>query len=141
MKKLYSVLVILCWLAPPAHSQGRPQRPKPGELEALKTAFITQRLQLTPEEAQKFWPIYNGYATEVRQAYFNFRNQQNASEIALEETLLNIKKKYSVEFLKALRPAQINDFFLAEKDFNIFIQREMQRRKMQPRPYPAGPPQ
>ena len=29
------------------------------KIESLKTAFITEALSLTPEEAQAFWPIYN----------------------------------------------------------------------------------
>jgi hypothetical protein len=140
MKKLFSVLVILCWLALPAQSQGFRQKPGPGVLEAMKTGFITRRLELSPEEAQKFWPIYNGYAAEVRRAYTNYRSQRNGNEIELEETLLNIRKKYSIEFLKAIPPPKINEFFRAEKDFNTFVQREMQRRQMQQRPYPAGPP-
>jgi hypothetical protein len=140
MKKLFSVLVILCWLARPAHSQGGRQRPFAGELEAMKTGYITNRLQLTNEEAQKFWPIYNSYAAEVQQTYFNFRHQRNSSEIVLEESLLNIKKKYSVEFLKAIPPPKINEFFKAEKDFNTFVRNEMIRRQMQRgRPYPGAP--
>ena len=37
-------------------------------LEALKIAYITKRLDLSPEEAQKFWPIYNQYAEELKQS-------------------------------------------------------------------------
>jgi hypothetical protein len=111
-----------------------------GQLEAMKTAFITTRLQLTPQEAQKFWPIYNVYSEEVRQVIFNFRHDPNRNELAKEEALLNIKKKYSVEFLKAIPPPKINDFFQAEIDFNTFVKNEMLRRQMQRgRPYPAGP--
>jgi hypothetical protein len=135
MKKLFSVLVILCWLTPPAHSQGQPQQqPGAGVLESMKIGFITNRLNLTPAEAEKFWPIYKLYSNEVRQAYFLYRNDRN--ELGLEESLLNIRKKYSVEFLKAIPPPKINDFFRAEKDFNIFVQREQQRRQMQGRRFP-----
>lgn len=126
-------MVIFCWLALPGQSQGRQQRPV---LDAYKTAFITQRLNLTTEEAQKFWPIYNSYIAEVRQANFTYRNDGN--ELQLEEARLNIKKKYSVEFLKAISPGKINDFFKAEKDFEAFVRREMQKRQMQRRPYPGG---
>ncbi|MBL4888118.1 MAG: hypothetical protein JKZ03_06660 [Flavobacteriaceae bacterium] len=31
------------------------------KLRTFKVAFITQELDLSPEEAQKFWPIYNAY--------------------------------------------------------------------------------
>jgi hypothetical protein len=134
MKKLISVLVILCWLAPPAKSQ-QPHPKLQGALEAAKIGFITQRLQLTPEEAQKFWPIYNQYSDEVRQAYVIYRNDRN--ELGLEESLLNIKKKYGVEFVKAIPPWKINEFWRAEKDFNAMIQRELNKR--QQNRFPPGP--
>jgi hypothetical protein len=31
------------------------------KIQALKIAFITQKLKLTPAEAEKFWPVYNQY--------------------------------------------------------------------------------
>ena len=139
MKQLFSVLVILCWLTLPLQSQPNPQRPMgEGKLEAFKIGWLTNRLALTPEEAQKFWPIYQQYAREVRQAYQMYRNDKN--RIGLEESLLNIKKKYSVEFVKAISPGKVNDFFNAEIEFNEMIRREMLRRQqMQGRPYPPPP--
>ena len=127
MKKLYSVLVILCWLTPSAFTQGQPQQRPGAVLESMKIGFITNRLNLAPAEAEKFWPIYRLYSNEVRQAYQVYRGDRN--ELGLEEALLNIRKKYSVEFLKAIPPPKINDFFRAEKDFNAFVQREQQRRQ------------
>lgn len=140
MKQLLSVLVILCWLTPPLQSQ--PPIPKrqmgAGMLESYKIGFITKRLALTPEEAQKFWPIYGFYTKEVQQAYQVFRI--NGDQLGLEEALVNIKKKYSVEFLKAISPGKINDFFRAEIEFNEMVRREMLRRQqMQGRPYPPPP--
>ena len=112
------------------------QRQGLATIESMKTAFIIQRLEMTPEESQKFWPIYNLYAAEVRQSYVVYRSNNN--EIQLDESLLAIKKKYSVEFLKALSPGKINDFFRAEKDFYALLQKEQQRRQMQRRPFPGG---
>ena len=107
-------------------------------LEAYKIAYITKRLNLTPEEAQKFWPIYGVYTKEVQQAYQVYHNDKN--QLELEESLLNIKKKYSLEFVKAIPPGKINDFFRAEVEFNEMVRREMIRRQqMQGRPYPAPP--
>lgn len=31
------------------------------KIKALKTAYITEKLSLTSNEAEKFWPIYNKY--------------------------------------------------------------------------------
>jgi hypothetical protein len=95
----------------------------------MKTSFITTRLQLTPQEAEKFWPIYNVYAAEEKQALFNFRRTPNGNELQLERTMLSIREKYSVEFLKAISPGKINDFFIAERDFNRLVQQEMNRRR------------
>lgn len=125
--------MILCWLTTPVHAQvgPPPRQPNAGVLETYKIGFITNRLLLTPDEAQRFWPIYRFYSGEVRQAWAVYRTDKN--ELQLEENLLNIKKKYSVEFLKAIPPPKINEFFKAERDFNNFVQREAQRRQAQGR--------
>src|SRR5882762_10293643 len=118
-RKLFTVFIVPNRLTLPALAQR--ERPREGLIETMKIAFITKRLNLTPEEAQRFWPIYNTYAGEVRQAYIVYRDRPN--EIELEEALLNIRKKYSTEFLKAISPGKINDFFRAEKDFGAFVQK------------------
>jgi hypothetical protein len=56
-------------------SQLQAQPPKPGhrgndperreQIESMKIAFLTKRLDLTPEEAKKFWPVYNQYSEEL----------------------------------------------------------------------------
>jgi hypothetical protein len=98
-------------------------------LEALKIAYITKRLDLSPEEAQKFWPIYNQYAEELKQARKEaIRN--NKSEIELDESLLNIRKKYSIQFNQAISPQKIDIFFKSEKEFGNFVQKEMERRQL-----------
>jgi len=98
-------------------------------LEALKIAYITKRLDLSPEEAQKFWPIYNQYAEELKRARQDaIRN--NKSEIELDESLLNIRKKYSSLFAQAISPQKIDIFFKSEKEFGAFVQKEMERRQL-----------
>ncbi|MGX8704544.1 MAG: hypothetical protein ACSW8H_08885, partial [bacterium] len=43
------------------------------KLRAEKVALITNELDLTPEEAQVFWPIYNQAQAEKREALGNVR--------------------------------------------------------------------
>jgi hypothetical protein len=139
MKNLLSVLIILCWLTLPAQAQ-RPGNGWGGQLEAMKTTFITTRLRLTPEEAEKFWPIYNQYAAEVKQAVYNHHHNPNSTELEFEKNLLAIREKYAVEFHKAIPFGKINDFFIAEKDFNRLVQQEANRRRGGiPGPPPPGP--
>ncbi len=98
-------------------------------LESLKIAYLTKKLDLSPSEAQLFWPIYNQYIDESRQAR-QAAARDGSPEIKLEENILNIRKKYSVEFGKALTPEKVNIFFRSEKEFGNFVQREIERRQL-----------
>ena len=98
-------------------------------IETLKIAYITNRLNLSPEEAQKFWPIYNNYSLELKVARMKAQNN-NSNEIELDEALLNIRKKYSVLFGQVLPPAKVDTFFKSEKEFGHFVQKEMERRQL-----------
>jgi sugar-specific transcriptional regulator TrmB len=40
------------------------KKPEWDKIKALKVAFITEQLALTPGEAEAFWPIYNKYDDE-----------------------------------------------------------------------------
>jgi hypothetical protein len=98
-------------------------------LYALKIAYITKRLDLSPDEAQKFWPIYNQYAEEINRTRQDaIRN--NKTEIELDQSLLDIRKKYSVLFGQAISPQKIDIFFKSEKEFGNFVQEEIKRRQM-----------
>ena len=97
-------------------------------LEALKIAYITNKLNLSPQEAERFWPIYNQYAAELKQA----RQQaikNNSSEIELDESTLNIRKKYSTQFSQVISPQKVDMLFKSEKEVARFVQKEMERRQ------------
>ncbi|HEY8733240.1 MAG TPA: hypothetical protein VIL90_01660 [Puia sp.] len=98
-------------------------------LEALKIAYITKRLNLSPDEAQKFWPVYNQYADELQKARQDAA-RTNKSEIELDESLLNIRKRYNSLFSQAISPQKIDIFFKSEKEFGNFVQKEMERRQL-----------
>jgi hypothetical protein len=97
-------------------------------IEALKIGYLTKKLSLTPEEAQRFWPIYNTYAGELRQARSDQRRDK-ASEIETEEKMLNIRKKYNKEFSSVLSPEKVNTFFRSEKEFSSYVQKELSERR------------
>lgn len=73
MKKLIliSTCILLSFgaLAQP-HQNGEGNRKGRFErIKAEKIAFFTDRLDLTPEEAQIFWPVYNEYWKESQKAH------------------------------------------------------------------------
>ncbi|NQX84426.1 MAG: sensor of ECF-type sigma factor [Flavobacteriaceae bacterium] len=63
MKKLITpiFLVLICLQAFAQKDENMRER-----LRAQEIAFITEQLDLTTEEAQKFWPIYNAHEKEMK---------------------------------------------------------------------------
>jgi len=98
------------------------------KLESLKIGYLTKQLQLTSDEAQKFWPVYNVYDNEMKQMVKEHR-QKNGSEIELEEKILAMHKKYKPSFLKVISEDKFDKLMVAEKSWNEMLRKELQRRK------------
>ncbi len=125
MKRIVFFIEFFCGFAFACFSQDF--TPKDGgRLEAYKIAYLTKRLNLSIEEAQKFWPLYNKYTDEIRQ--FKTKNR-NMDEISFEERVINIRKKYKSEFTHALPEERVNLFFKEDKEFNNIIRKELQDRQ------------
>ena len=101
-----------------------------GRVEAMKIAWVTKKLNLSPEEAQKFWPIYNQYIKEVQKTRSDARANKT-EEIKVQEQMLNIRKKYDGEFGKAVSKEKVNTFFRAEREFLGEIQKRIMERRQQ----------
>ena len=87
------------------------------KIEALKIAFISKKLELTPEEAQRFWPVYNQYFKEMRQVLKDRKENENDDVIEKEQKFLDIRKKYRDQFVKIIGQPRMNKLFHAERDF------------------------
>ncbi|WP_405202084.1 hypothetical protein [Dokdonia sp. LLG6352-1] len=66
--KIYITLVLTFIIATTTIAQ-EDKESKREKIKALKVAFITERLELTPDEAQTFWPVYNIYDGRVNDIY------------------------------------------------------------------------
>ena len=134
MKRLVLILFISFGLMLKGFSQdgqqANPNNPNAGpRLEALKIAYLTKRLDLSTEEAQRFWPVYNKYTDEIH-AIRKEQRDKNLTELEAEDRILTVRKKYNGEFSRALSPQKADNFFRSEKEFGTFIQRELQQRRM-----------
>ena len=72
------------------------QHPKREKIEALKTAHITNELELTSSEAQNFWPIYNASKDRKHQ----LRKQSREIHQNLKQNLDIISEKEAITILK-----------------------------------------
>jgi hypothetical protein len=109
------------------------------KIKALKIAYITERLSLTPEEAEIFWPVYNDF--ENRKGEINHSRRKIGEEFNLnQETLsdaeitnlldegIKLNKEESeltLKFDKKLReilpPAKVMKLYIAEIQFRNYL--------------------
>jgi len=132
MKKFFLIYGVIFLFALGVFAQDNEPNQKPGggRIAVLKIAYISKQLNLTPEEAQRFWPVYNQYEGEIKKIRLDAVQGQEP-EITTEEKVLNVRKKYNGEFIKALSPQRADQFFKCEKEFGAFVTKElMQRRQM-----------
>jgi hypothetical protein len=123
MKLIFTLFTFWCFLQQPVQAQ----QVRDGErLEALKIAYLTKKLNLTTEEAQRFWPVYNQYMAELKRVRID---ERTSDEIEKDEKILEVRKKYQGDFSKALSPDRANAFFKAEKEFYGFVAKELQQRR------------
>ena len=115
------------------------------EIKTQKIAFLTQRMDLTPEEAQKFWPVYNQYDKEIeaarkelRDLRKNVRGQGQLTEATASKAIddamaafqreLDIRKRYAGEFKKVIGAVKTVELLRAEKDFNRELLKRLHER-------------
>lgn len=110
-------------------------------IEAAKIGYITEQLQLSPEEAAKFFPIYNQYRSEIRSLYRAKRSSRNSqfqrnslNEIEFDSKIVTCKKKYREAFKKVVSPTKASQFFVVEREFREKLFKELQRRRDRKRP-------
>jgi Spy/CpxP family protein refolding chaperone len=137
MKNLFFILffcglhaVVVAQPVPNADKPKTQQPPGEGKMRALVIAYITRELDLTPELAQKFWPVYNAYEKEIRAA----RKQYASDELVLEENLLTIRKNYKTKFIATgLTEEKVNKLYKLEKVIVQKIRETLKKRAAQRR--------
>ncbi|MGK0412240.1 MAG: Spy/CpxP family protein refolding chaperone [Polaribacter sp.] len=113
MKKimLYISISLFCSLSMMAQGEKEGRE----KIRTLKIAYITEQLNLTANEAQKFWPVYNAYDKEQNTLRGSYRfSLKNA--IQKNETLDNISEDESKK-LVTLKLSTDKKLYEIQKDF------------------------
>ncbi|UOQ52192.1 Spy/CpxP family protein refolding chaperone [Hymenobacter cellulosivorans] len=129
------------------------------QLENAKIAYLTDKISLTQDQAQRFWPIYNEFSDKRRDVARRMRqlrteNPDGLSDqqikdnltqaLALRQTEVNLEKEYFDKFQKVLTIRQVGKLFLAERDFTKEVLKRVADRRGGPAPGAgqyAGPPE
>lgn len=150
-RKIYSIALIAFFMSASLMAQERRiKRPDPDKVKAYKIAYITDKLDLTPEEAQKFWPIYN----ENEKIMADLRAQEGAaikkyisrrpdvdiiSEDQAKEIVTKVKKiqdqiddqkeRVFNKLKKILPYKKILKLQIAEREFKRSLIRKLKKRR------------
>ena len=105
-------------------------------IESAKIGLITNRLNLTADQAPSFWAIYNEYDDKRSETRRKIRQINAAAGQTLtdENALSNIKEvndlkkqladldeEYSKKFLKVISPKQLQELYNTERMFNKML--------------------
>jgi len=114
-------------------------------IESARIALITERLELSPAQAEKFWPVYREFNQKrmtLRKELRNTRKGVDRSRLSEEESkqlmaksldikqkALNLEKEYTKRFQKVISTQQILRLRNAEKDFQQMLLRRIQNER------------
>ena len=154
-KSFISFLVILLpflgFGQPPNESALSPEQRE--EIEGMKVAYLTSKMELTTEEAQVFWPVYNAFRGEMdthrekgKEKLQDYRaNRETMGEEELitymdyrfmhQREAIDIEQKYQKRFLEVLPAQKVAKLIEAEESFKrnllrrVMKERERERKR------------
>ena len=129
MKKYLLILTLLLGsfsLAFAQETQPADDMARQEKIKALYVAYVTQQLQLTPEEAQKFWPVHTQFETDLKAV------KKDLPELTKEQARLDIKKKYQDNFVKILGNNRCERFFKMNEEFKRKLRDRLQKQRNNP---------
>lgn len=144
MKKLIIILFLL-----PLISFSQSRRGGGGErfekIKAAKIGYITQQLNLTPEQAPQFWAVYNEYDSKKIDLKRSIRSAMKEStsltsndekilsaqkEIAvLRRKELDLEDEYATKILKTITPRQFSELKRTEANFNKMLIEKLHKKE------------
>lgn len=149
--KIYAIAVLL-FITSALAAQGPGKKQQNRErIEAQKVAFITEKLELTPAEAQQFWPVYNEFDAKRRDLNKEFKKASDSDDLDFEkmsdkeaevladqslihaQKMLDLRKEYHAKFKKILPAKKVLKLYEAERQFQKVLMNRLRDKK------PDGP--
>lgn len=127
------------------------QNPNFERLDAYKIAFYTKRLNLTSQEAERFWPVYNEYQdkkNDIQQQRILLARNSNQNSVNMSDKELtdagdklislhmeeaNLALEFHKKFKEILSPEKVLRLYQAENQYRLTLLNELRDRKELPR--------
>jgi hypothetical protein len=149
MKRLLTFMLLAVWMTVGAQNPAdhAPVDPKAMEkINSLRIAYLTEKLELTPEQAERFWPVYREFSqermkirNEVKMARQGIdpvnpdpAKQQELVDLDLKarQRELDLEKDYSNRLLKVISAQQLMNLRKGEREFGEIVRQQIQQRRM-----------
>lgn len=112
-------------------------------VQAQRVAFITQKIDMTSKEAEKFWPLFNEYEREERKIRKQYqRNTRRIIDMSdgearaflesrfdMEQELLDLKRQYFLKLADIISPRKLAGFNRADREFKKLLLNRIRTNK------------
>ena len=130
------------------------QNPNLEKFNSFKIGFFTKKMNLSAEEAEKFWPLYNEYQQQRNQLQRDkillARDFNQNGSVLTDKQLTEMGDQYikdisdetvlAISFHKKIKvilsPAKVIRYYQAENQYKIQLLKELQENKQQRRGNP-----
>ena len=149
MKKItLTILILSCIFGLGAQDVNLPDKQDPKNLEkinAARIALISEKLKLTPAQAEKFWPVYREFTEQRMDLRKQFREAERIQDPAkpkadrdqelikfgmqLKQQNLDLERNYSDRLLRVISARQLLTLPKAEEEFRRMLLQRLQDRE------------
>ncbi len=135
--------LIICILNTVMSIKAQPKSDKKDRIQAIKVAYITEKINLSSKQSQQFWPLYNEYQNELRQ--LNQSRRKNPfiledmtddelnifveNKLKTEEQKIALQRTYLQNYKQVLSIRQIVRLYRAETSFKKELLRRAKERR------------
>lgn len=146
MKNLYTAIILIVFFVQANAQERRGGNPEMFEkIKAEKISFFTSKLDLTPSEAQAFWPIYNEFEKkrfDIQRQIHKFERMPVEELAKLDDSEIDrlttnyissfeqeaqLLKEYNKQFLRILPKKKVLLMYRTENEFRFHLIREYKR--------------
>ena len=112
-------------------------------VRAQRVAFITEKIDMTSKEAEKFWPPFNEYEQEERRIRRRYQPDQTRvidmtneearqfleKRFDMEQELLDLKRRYFLQLAEVIAPRKLAGFARADREFKKLLLNRIRARR------------
>ena len=137
MKKIVFILLLIPIISIAQNRQGGGGGGRLQKIHSAKIGMITERLNLTPEQAPQFWAVYNEYENKKIELKKSIRRTMEDAVslaatddkilsaqkqvLALRRKELDLEEDYMNKILRTITPRQFSELKRTEANFNKML--------------------